>query len=337
MRAAWYDSVGTAEEVLCVGELADPEPGSGEVRVQVHASGVNPADIKRRRGWRGMTMEFPRQIPHDDGAGIVDAVGAGVDPALVGRRVWLYDTRVGRAGGSAAESVCVPSANIEPLPEEASFAEGACLGIPARTAHRCLFRDGSIKGATILVAGAAGAVGHTAVQQAKLSGATVIGTVGREENRRVAEAAGCDLVLDYTEDDVHAAVQDMTGGHGVDRIIEVDIAANIALDARCIAVNGVISGYSTNTSPNPTVPVNSLLGQSATLRVELVYHLPREAHRQAADDLYRWLTAGELSMRTGKRFPLSDIALAHEAVETGRGQGNVVVDVVDSVGSKEVV
>jgi NADPH:quinone reductase len=330
VRAAWYDSVGAAAEVLRVGEVADPEPGPGQVRVHVHASGVNPADIKRRSGWRGMAMEFPRQIPHDDGAGVVDAVGPGVNSALVGQRVWLYDTRVGRPGGSAAEFVCVPSANIEPLPDGASFAEGACLGIPGRTAHRCLFRDGSIKGATILVAGAAGAVGHTAVQQAKRSGATVIGTVGREENRALAEAAGCDLVLDYKNDDVHAAVRDMTGGHGVDRIIEVDIAANIALDVRCIAVNGVISGYSTNTSPSPTVPVSSLLESSATLRVELVYHLPSEAHRQAADDLHRWLAAGEISMRIGKRFGLADIALAHEAVENGRGQGNVVIDVVDS-------
>ncbi|NKQ56963.1 NADPH:quinone reductase [Amycolatopsis sp. K13G38] len=327
MRAAWYERMGPAREVLIVGELPDPEPGPGEVRVRVHTSGPNPADAKRRSGWARLTMDFARQIPHDDGAGVIDAVGDGVDPARIGERVWLFDTRVGRPAGSAAEYVCLPARNTEPLPSTVDFAQGASLSAPGRTAHLCLFDRGSIAGSTVLVAGAAGAVGHAAVQEAKLGGATVIGTVGRHENREIAEAAGCDLVLDRRRDDVRQAVLDFTGGRGVDRIVEVDLAANMELDARVCAVNGTIAVYGTDSGHKPVVPVWLLMNKSVAVNFVLLYNLPYEEHRRAADDVNRWAAAGELKMRIGKRFALEDIALAHEAVEQGTGNGNVIVDI----------
>ncbi|WP_224391142.1 NADPH:quinone reductase [Pseudonocardia sp. ICBG1293] len=327
MRATWYDRTGPAE-VLIHGELDDPEPAPGEVRVRVHASGVNPADVKRRRGWAGLRMDFPRQVPHDDGAGVVDAVGPGVDPGRLGTRVWLHDTRVGRAVGTAAELVCVPGRHAEPLPDAVGFVEGASIGVPGRTAHRCLFRDGPIAGATVLVAGAAGAVGHAAVQQAVAAGATVIGTVGREENRGIAAAAGCALVLDRRRDDLVAAVLDATDGRGVDRIVEVDLAANMETDARCVAVNGAIAVYGTDSGHKPVVPVWRLMNASVSVHFELLYNLPHAAHRRAADDLNRWLVEGSFAPRIGRRFPADQVAAAHDAVESGQGDGNVVVDVV---------
>jgi NADPH:quinone reductase len=327
VRAAWYEATGPAADVLIVGDRPDPTPDSGEVRVRVHASGVNPADVKRRSGWAGLRMDFAWQIPHDDGAGIVESVGEGVDSVLVGRRVWLYDTRVGRAGGTAAQLVCVPWRNVEMLPDNLTFAEGASLSIPGRTAHRCLFSDGPIYGATVLVAGAAGAVGHQAVQQAKLAGATVIGTVGRPENHAVAREAGCDLVLDYGHDDIVEAVLDVTGGRGADRIVEVDFAANVDVDTRACAVNGTIAVYATDSGHKPVVPTWRLMNKSVNLRHVLLYNLPYAEHCLAADDLIRWTESGLLAVRIGRRHGLDDIAEAHKDVEQGTGGGNVVVDV----------
>jgi len=327
--ASWYEKTGPAREVLLFGELPDPEPGPGEVRVRVQASGVNPADVKRRGGWGRLTMDFPWQVPHDDGAGIIDAVGEGVDRAKVGERVWLWDTRVGRQVGTACEVVCVPERNVEPLPAGVDFAVGAALSIPGRTAHRCLFSDGPIDGATVLVAGAAGAVGHSAVQQAKLAGAAaVIGTIGRPENRSVAEDAGCDLVLDYRSDDVADAILDFTNGRGVDRIVEVDLAANMEIDSRVCAMNATLAVYASDTNHAPRVPLWRLMNRSVNLRCVLLYNLPYAEHRMAADDLNRWVDAGLLTPRIGRRFRLDDTARAHEAVEQGSGGGNVIIDVV---------
>ncbi|RMH49245.1 MAG: NADPH:quinone reductase, partial [Alphaproteobacteria bacterium] len=184
MRAAVYRRTGPAEEVLTVEDLPDPVPGPGEVLVRVHASGVNPADVKRRGGWLGQRMDHPLVIPHADGAGEIIATGPGVDPARRGQRVWLWNAQggyggPGRAFGTAAELCALPQSQAVPLPAALSFAQGACLGIPAMTAHRAVFADGPVAGRTILVAGAGGAVGHFAVQFAAAAGARVIGTAGR--------------------------------------------------------------------------------------------------------------------------------------------------------------
>lgn len=328
MQAVLYTRIGPAADVLELAELPAPEPGPGEVRVHVHASGVNPADVKRRSGWGRITLDTPFLIPHDDGAGVVDEVGSGVTRVAKGDRVWVFDARVGRQTGTAAEYVCVPERNVEPLPTHIDFATGASLSIPGRTAHRCLFSDGPIDGATVLVAGASGSVGHSAVQQARLAGARVVGTVGRQSNQQIALDAGCEHVLDYRSDRLADDLLDLTDGRGFDRIVEVDAAANMDTNSRVIATNGTISVYATDSDHSPKVPMWRLMNKSVNLRNVLLYNLPHAEHRLAADDLNRWIGNGGLTPRIGLRFPLKDTAKGHNAVESGTGGGNVVIDVV---------
>jgi threonine dehydrogenase-like Zn-dependent dehydrogenase len=208
MRAAWYERGGPASEVLTVGEMDAPRPGPGEVLVRVRASGVNPGDIKKRADWMGFGIGYPRAVPNSDGAGVIE--GEGVLPSRVGERVWVWGAQSGRPFGTAA----VPEAQSVPLPDGVGFEAGACLGIPARTAHRCVFADGAVAGETVLVAGGAGAVGGFAVSFAKWGGAEVIVTVGSEGHAEIALEAGAHHVLNYRADDVAARVAEITGGSG---------------------------------------------------------------------------------------------------------------------------
>jgi NADPH:quinone reductase len=177
MRAAWYEQQGAARAVLQVGDLPTPEPARGEVRIRVAASGIHSGDLGKRRGWWGSTMAFPRVIPHGDGAGVIDAVGPGVDRARLGERVWTYLAQSYRPFGTAAEYVVVPAERAVPLPAEVPFEQAAGLGIPGITGHRAVFADGPVDGATVLVTGALGAVGRAAVAVARRGGATVIAAV----------------------------------------------------------------------------------------------------------------------------------------------------------------
>ena len=258
MRAAYYDRKGSPE-VLVVGDLAMPVPGPGEVRVAVHVSAINPSDTKQREGWGGqMAMPFPRIVPHNDGSGIIDAVGDGVAATRVGERVWIHGAqRDGRASGTAAEAVVVPSKNAIRLPDNTSFEAGAGLGVPAMTAHRLLFADGGIGGQTILVAGGAGTVGRCAVQLAKWGGATVIATVGSQEQADVARAAGADHVFDYKHDDIALRVREIIEPEstGVDRIAEVAFAANLGLNLKILKVNGTIATFSSSQVADETVSI----------------------------------------------------------------------------------
>jgi NADPH2:quinone reductase len=337
VRAAWYDRTGPAREVIQVGERPDPEPGPGEVRVRVHASGINPSDVKRRAGWLGLEMPFPRVIPHSDGAGVVDAVGetvskgARVDrlPALgVGDSVWIWNAQAGdRSFGTAAEYVSLPAEQVARLPQGVDFSTGACLGVPACTAYYALFRDGSIEGATILVAGGAGAVGHYAVQMAALRGARVIATVSSDEKAEVARAGGADHVIDYTREDVVARTLSLTDGVGVDRIIEVDLGANLPIDTAVIRPRGVIATYSSTRVPEPVLPYYELAFRGVTVWFVQGYLIPPGARAAAVRDLDTWLSDGSLETRIAARFPLEETAASHAAAEAGDLIGNVVVEI----------
>ncbi|MDP7386367.1 MAG: NADPH:quinone reductase, partial [Nitrospinota bacterium] len=232
MRAGWYEKQGPAGEVIQVGEMAAPEPGAGEVRVRLAVSGVNPSDAKNRLGARG-PMKFPRVVPHSDGAGEIDRVGPGVDPARAGERVWVFNGQWDRPFGTAAEFIALPAGQAVRLPEGVTDAEGACVGIPGMTAHRCVFADGPVQGKTVLVTGGAGAVGHCAVQLAKWGGASVIATVSSDEKAERARGAGgavgggADHVVNYRTENVAERVRELTGGEGVDRIVEVDFGGNL--------------------------------------------------------------------------------------------------------------
>lgn len=325
MIAAWYERKGGARDVLRVGEMPDPEPGPGEVRVRVHASGVNPTDTKAREGRRGKQMPFPRVIPHQDGAGVIDRVGAGVDPSRVGARVWIYEAQWKRPFGTAAQLVTVPSANAVELPAEVGYEEGACLGIPAMTAHACVAGDGPVEGRTVLVAGGAGAVGYFAVQLARLGGARVLATVSSAAQARLVSGAGAHVVIDRTREDVRARVLDETRGQGVDRVVEVAFGQNLGTNAAVLAPSGTIATYASDAEPEPRLPFAELMWRNATVRFVLIYLTSPEAHLAQARALQEHLSRGRLRFSIARRFPLADVAPAHEAVEAGHLDGKVVV------------
>jgi NADPH2:quinone reductase len=325
MRAAWYERIGAAADVLKVGELSIPDPEPGEVRVRVVASGLNPTDVKARV--RAGSMPGPRVIPHQDGAGIIDKVGPGVPATRVGERVWVYIVQWQRAWGTAAEYTVVPARLAVTLPGNTSFAEGACLGIPAVTAHRCLFADGPIAGQTVLVTGGAGAVGHYAVQLAKWAGARVIATVSSAAKAALAAAAGADHTVNYRSEDSAKAILELTEGAGVDRIVDVDFGGNLGVSLEVIKVNGVIATYASMGEREPKLPFYALMSKNVTLRPVLIYTMPEHAKDQGAADVLRLVEAGRLMHVIGARFPLERIVQAHEAQENGTVTGNIVVEV----------
>jgi NADPH:quinone reductase len=319
MRAALYDSHGPARDVLKVTEVDRPEPGPGEVRVRIEASGVNPTDWKSRSGATARPMtEF--QIPHHDGAGVIDAVGAGVDPSRVGQRVWVWLAAAGRPWGTAAEWSVVPDDQAVALPDGVSAELGASLGVPAITAHRCLFADGPLDGRSVLVAGGAGAVGHFAIELAKQAGARVVTTVSGPAKAELAGRAGADLVVNYHDSD---ALDQIRPFAPLDRIVEVALGANLQLD---LAVSGpptYIVAYAAE-AQDPVLPVRACMTANVTLRFVLLYGVPRAAVHQAAADITLALADGALTELPVTKFPLEEIAAAHEAVEAG-AVGKVLV------------
>jgi NADPH2:quinone reductase len=327
MQAAWYERMGPAREVLSLGELPVPEPGHGEVLIRIGASGVNPHDTKRRSGWLGPGMYAARVVPHSDGAGTVAALGAGVRGAEVGDRVFVYRAGSARPGeGTAAQYVAVPEANVVQLPDGLSLAEGACLGVPAFTAYHATLSDGPVAGQTVLVQGGAGAVGVVAVELARWSGARVIATVSSPEKAAIARAAGADHTIDYTRDDVAARVMEITGGTGVERIVEVDFGANVAVDAAVIAENGTVASYSSTRVREPVLPYYAFALKGVRLHFVQGMNMPRAVRDAATRTLVALLERGMLRPRIARRFPLREIAAAHELVESGRAIGNAVVE-----------
>jgi NADPH:quinone reductase len=313
MKAAIYEAPGPAREVLKVTEVERPEPGPGEVRVRVHVSGVNPTDVKTRSGVTSRPIDG-FQIPHQDGAGVIDAVGAGVDPARLGQRVWVWLAAAGRKWGTAAEWTVVPGRQAVPLPDGVDMELGASLGVPAMTAHRCLFADGPVAGRTVLVAGGAGAVGHFAIELAKRDGARVAATVSSPEKAELASKAGADLVVNYREADVAAQVRPFSAR--VDRVIEVALGANLQADLALSGPETVVVTYAAEPS-DPVLPVRACMTANVTLRFILLYGVTAAALDQAVADITAALGAGDLTALPVHRFPLDDIAAAHEAVENG--------------------
>lgn len=327
MRAAYYDKLGPAREVLVVGEVPTPEPGPGEVRVRVATSGVNPSDWKMRMGRGSVSNPYPRIIPHSDGAGTIDKVGAGVPETRVGERVWTWNARWNRAFGTAAEYVVLPAAQAVALPAATDFAAGACLGIPALTAWQAIVTDGGVAGQTVLVAGGAGAVGHYAIQFARLKGASrVIATVSSPEKARVARAAGADETIDYKREDLVARVKALTGGRGVDRLVEVNLSANAKAIPAIMADHGLVAVYGSD-EPEPALAFGPNIVKNVGYRFFIVYNQPPALRARALDELGFYLRHGKLAHAVGARFPLAEIAAAHEAVERGAVVGNVVVDI----------
>ena len=324
MLAAFYERQGAARDVLRVEEVPTPTPGPGEVRVKLRSSGVNPSDVKSRAGSRPMAA--PRIIPHSDGAGEIDAVGAGVAESRMDERVWIWNGQWKRPFGTAAEYVVLPARQAVPMPEMLDWAGGACLGIPAMTAWHAVHLAGAEPGRTLLVAGGAGAVGHYAIQFARARGATVLATISSDAKAAHALAAGAHATIDRHKDDIGARVRALSDGLGVDAVVEVDIVANAHLLPGMVRANGRVVVYGTG-GAEAKIPSGWMLFSQATMQFMIVYELNETDRANALAGLKAMMTGPGLQNLVGLRLPLTDIVAAHEAVESGRITGNVVLDI----------
>ncbi|MBM3569353.1 MAG: NADPH:quinone reductase [Alphaproteobacteria bacterium] len=328
MRAAWFGRTGPAREVLELGELPTPAPEPGEVLVRVAVSGINPHDTKKRSGWTGRPLAAARIVPHADGAGRIAAVGHGVSKDRIGQRVWFFRADIVRPGsGSAAEYALIPQAHAVPLPDGVDYATGAALGVPGLTAYEAVFSDGAVSGRTVLVQGGAGAVGAYAIQLANWNGARVIATVSSPDKAAFVLARGAEGAIDYRREDVARRVLELTGGAGVDRIVEVDLGANLAIDTAVIKPHGTIASYSSTRVREPIFPYYDLAVKGVVLRLVQGVILPA-ATREAGSRLLSVLCARKLLIHPPlHRFPLARIAEAHEALESGTLIGKAEIDV----------
>src|SRR5216684_3617344 len=288
MKAAWYEKQGAAREVLTIGEMDEPQPSAGEVRIRIAFSGVNPGDVKKRQNAFGVGMPYPRVIPHSDGSGTVESVGEGVSRDWIGRRVWCYGAQSYRPFGTAAQYTVVPLKLVVPLPEGVPLEQGACLGIPGITAHRAVYVAGSVEGRTVLVQGGAGSVGACAVQLVQR---------------------------------IRALAPD-----GVHHIVEVAFGANIKTDTEVLAQGGSIATYATNAS-TPETPVWQLVFVNARLFFVGSDDVPPNAKIEATQDINKALEAGWQGLDIGEIVPLDQIARAHELVERPAKPGRVLISI----------
>lgn len=328
MRAAWYEAQGSASEVFIVGEMPDPEPKADEVRIRVAVSGVNPGDVKKRQDAFGVGMPYSRVIPHSDGAGTIDRVGEGVPKSRIGERVWCYGAQSYRPFGTAAEYVVVPAARAIPLPDNVSFEQGACLGIPGITAHRSVHVAGPVEEETVLVQGGAGAVGQCAVALARHAGAQVIATVRSERDETVAQRAGAHEVVRTDGRSAGQAVEHILrlAPDGLRHVVEVAFDANVNMDQEVLSQGGSIAAYAAS-DPSPSVPFWPLVFKNVSVFFLGSDDFPSEAKETAARALNEALEAGWQGFEIGNRFPLEAIADAHETVEERRTSGRVIVKV----------
>jgi NADPH2:quinone reductase len=326
MQAAWYERQGAARDVLTVGTMPDPEPAAGEVRIRVAASGVNPGDTKKREDAFGYGMPYPRVIPHSDGAGTIDRIGAGVAPARVGERVWCFGAQSYRPFGTAADYVVVPATHAVPLPEGVGFDTGACLGIPAITAHRCVHAAGPVADRVVLVHGGAGAVGGLAVGLARQAGARVIATVRAEADAALARQAGAGHVVVTAGRAAQDIARDILANApgGVDHVVEVAFDQNIALDEQVLAVGGSVAAYATGVA-QPAIPFWLLLFKNVRIDFVGSDDVPLDARLAAAAAVNALLAGGWTGIRIAQRLPLARIADAHAAVDDRQVRGRVVL------------
>ncbi|KUP94003.1 NADPH:quinone reductase [Tritonibacter horizontis] len=330
MKAVLNTARGAARETLILKEVATPTPGPGEVLVAIRAIGINPSDVKLRSGAQG-PMIAEEVLVHNDGAGVIEAVGEGVGPARVGQRVWLYNVNRSNDGlgqgplGTAAQYAIIPAHLAIELPEPASFEAGACLGVPAMTAHRALMFAGPVTGKTVLVTGGAGAVGHSAIQIAKAKGARVVATVSSDAKAEIARDAGADDVLNYKSAPLGEQLLALVGMGGIDHVVDVDIAAHMELYPQILTLNGAVGAYASASNLTPALPFYPLAFRNIHVQPVFVYSMSDAAKAEAIADINALLAAGQLTPRIDRHFALEDIVVAHETVEAGSLTGNAVL------------
>lgn len=325
MKAITYSAFGSANKVLTLVDVDCPTPGPGEVTVDVSMSGVNPSDVKSRAGRPGLNKPvFDRIIPHSDGAGVISAVGDDVPASRIGERVWLWNGQWKRPFGTAAQQITLPAEQAVPLPVLVSDEVGATLGIPGLTATHAVFSGGDIRDQTVLIHGGAGTVGYLAVQLAKWGGARVI-TTARGIGLERAKAAGADVALDYSAADLAQQILMSNNGQQINKIIDVELGANIDINAEVIAENGRINAYGSARDMTPTLPIFPLLFKAVTLEIVLVYLLTSTERQFAIDTMTAALTDGALHSPIEQVFPFEQAAAAHEAVEAGGRAGAILL------------
>ncbi|MDH3613185.1 MAG: NADPH:quinone reductase [Gammaproteobacteria bacterium] len=327
MRAAWFNEFGPAGSVLEVGEFDKPLPGPGEVLVRLHTSGVNPSDVKKRAGSFPGLLDEGLVIPNSDGAGVIEAIGEGVADRKVGERAWIYQAQFARRFGTAAEYVAIDSSRAPRLSDNASFDVGACLGIPAMTAHRCVFADGDVDGQTILVTGGAGRVGYYAIQWASHAGAQVIATASNEVDAESCTSAGASAVVNHRDERWSQAVLDAAAGQAVDRIIDVEFGVNLATSIEVLRVGGTIATYSSTVVPQPELPFFQMMYKDLTVRFVIVYAMPESAKQLAIADIEKALDNDLLHHRIAAKLPLEKIADSNKLVEQGKIRGSVILQI----------
>lgn len=326
MRAVFYERCGPAADVLRLGETPAPAPGPNEALVRVHVSGVNPHDVKKRAGWLTQELPAPRVIPHSDGAGVIVETGPGVARERVGERVWIMHASDQRPGaGAAADLVAVHADHAVRLPDGVGFDVGACLGVPFMTAHDAVLRDGPVTGQTVLVQGGAGAVAGYAIQLAAWNGARVIATASSAQKAEHARALGADATIDYRREDVAASVMEMTAGRGVDRIVEVDFGANLAVDHAVIRPCGVVASYSSSRVREPALPYYAFARKGVTLHFVQGMLLTHERAAAGARAATALLERGRLVHPIAATFALDETVAAHELLESGAAIGKILV------------
>lgn len=328
MRAAWYERQGPARDVLVVGDMVAPEPGQGEVRIRMAASGINPGDLKKRADAFGIGMPFARVIPHSDGAGVVDRVGGGVPAGRLGERVWCYGAQSYRPLGTAAQWTVVPAAQAVRLHDAVDFAVGACLGIPGLTAHRAIHAAGAVAGRIVLVQGGGGGVGVFAVGLARQANATVLATVRSERDAAAAARAGAHQVVRTDGRSPAQVLAELRrlAPVGVQHIVEVAFDANIDLDMGILCNGGSIAAYAT-ADPRPPIPFWNLLFKNARLLLLGSDDFPTEAKQDAAASVNMLLKSGWQGVKVAASYALDEIAAAHEFAETKHEPGRVVVTI----------
>ena len=324
MKAAWYENNGEARDVMVVGDMPCPDVGPGEVKVKIHVSGVNPSDVKSRRA---RPLGTNRVIPNSDAAGTIEAVGAGVPETRVGQRVWIWNGQFGRALGTSAQYIVLPTAQAVVLPDNTDFDAGACMGIPGLTALEAVHRCGDLAGKTVLIIGAASSVSHYAAQMAVQKGAHVIGTVSSVVKAAHASAAGVSDIINFKTEDVAERIKQLTHGQGVDAIIDMDFSTTSQLIHKgALKAHGTVVCFGSNQLGDHAIPFRISLFGSLSYQFFLVYDLSPARRLDALEELNELLAAGKLKHTIGARYPLSDIVAAHEAVEQGSIMGNIVID-----------
>lgn len=318
MKAVRVHEFGGPER-LVVEDVPDPAAGQGQVVVRLHAAGVNPVDTYIRTGTHAVKPPLP-YTPGFDAAGVVASVGAGVTRWAAGDRVYV----AGSVSGTYAEYALCQESQVHPLPDRATFGQGAALGIPYVTAYRALFQLAHVRpGESLLVHGGSGGVGIAAIQLARAAGLTVIATAGSDEGRALVRQQGAHHALDHHAGDIAAQLSTLTAGRGIDVILEMLANKNLGADLQYLARRGrvVVVGSRGPVEINP----RDLMSREAAVFGALVFGASVEDLASAHAALLAGLEAGSVRPVVGTEMPLAHVRQAHEAILQPGHRGKIVL------------